>query len=138
VKESRDISIDIVEKTGDAERARNVTVRVTGTPFQVAVWSALAEIPSGETVTYSDIAARVGHPRAVRAVGSAVSANPYPVLIPCHRVVPKGGGIGNYLYGAERKRELLELEGVLDANGALMAKGAVDAGGALTAKGAKI
>jgi O-6-methylguanine DNA methyltransferase len=119
VNESRDISIDIVEKAGDAERVRTVTVRVTGTPFQVAVWSALAEIPGGETVTYSDIAARIGNPRAVRAVGSAVSINPYPVLIPCHRVVPKGGGIGNYLYGAERKRELLELEGAVDAKGNL-------------------
>lgn len=83
-----------------------------GTPLQRAVWLALAKIPYGETVSYSTLAERVGFPRAVRAIASACGANPLPLLIPCHRVIAKDGGLGGFsLGGVEVKEHLLALEG---------------------------
>ncbi len=81
-----------------------------GTPFQLSVWEALQTIPFGETVSYSDIATRIHHPKAVRAVGAANGRNPISVLIPCHRVIAKDGGIGGYAGGLAIKRQLLQLE----------------------------
>lgn len=81
-----------------------------GTPFQQAVWRAVAEIPFGETVTYSDIASRIGRPKAFRAVGTAVGANPIALMIPCHRVLPASGGIGGYYFGKAVKEVLLTWE----------------------------
>jgi len=82
-----------------------------GTTFQRQVWAALAAIPRGETRTYSQIAAAIGRPRAVRAVGRACGANPIPVLIPCHRVVAADGGLGGFSGGLKWKRWLLAHEG---------------------------
>ena len=84
-----------------------------GTPFQRAVWNALNRIPQGRVTTYGDIAAYLGT-KAVRAVGSAVGKNPDAPGVPCHRVVPADGSIGNYSGegGTARKRALLEAEGV--------------------------
>lgn len=87
-----------------------IHVLLRGTNFQLKVWEALLRIPAGGVGTYEDIAARIGHPRAVRAVGSAVARNPIPVLIPCHRVIRKLGEFGNYRYGTLRKRALLGWE----------------------------
>jgi methylated-DNA-[protein]-cysteine S-methyltransferase len=85
-----------------------------GTPFQQKVWKALLTIPHGETRTYAQIANQVGHPKAARAVGSACRANPMPIKIPCHRVIPSNGKIGNYSYGGpDVKRKLLKREGAL-------------------------
>lgn len=81
-----------------------------GTPFQVTVWSALQEIPWGETVCYSEVADRIGRPDAVRAVGRAIGANPVSVIVPCHRVVGKDGSLTGYHWGLERKKRLLERE----------------------------
>jgi O-6-methylguanine DNA methyltransferase len=81
-----------------------------GTPWQLRVWAALREIPPGETVTYGELARRLGRPHAARAVGAACAANPVAVLVPCHRVVPSSGGLGGYRWGVERKRRLLDLE----------------------------
>jgi O-6-methylguanine DNA methyltransferase len=81
-----------------------------GSAFQQSVWRALLEVPFGQRVRYQDIAMKIGKPQAARAVGSAVGANPIAVLIPCHRVVPACGGIGQYRWGAERKRVLLDAE----------------------------
>lgn len=81
-----------------------------GTPFQVAVWQALVNIPSGSLVTYSDLAGKMGKPRSSRAVGNAVGANPIAWLIPCHRVIRQTGVVGNYHYGQARKRVLIALE----------------------------
>lgn len=81
-----------------------------GTPFQVAVWKALCSIPYGETVSYSDVAIAVGNPGAVRAVASAIGANRMSILVPCHRVIAKNGGIGGYAGGLEAKKGLLRLE----------------------------
>ena len=83
---------------------------VRGTAFQERVWRALREIPAGETATYTDIAARIGSPSAVRAVAQACGANPLAVAIPCHRVVRRDGNLSGYRWGIERKRELLKRE----------------------------
>lgn len=81
-----------------------------GTDFQMSVWRALAELPRGTSVSYTDLAARVGRPRAIRAVASAVAANPVPMLLPCHRVIRRDGHTGQYIGGAARKRRLLDDE----------------------------
>jgi AraC family transcriptional regulator of adaptative response/methylated-DNA-[protein]-cysteine methyltransferase len=84
---------------------------VRGTAFQQRVWQALREIPAGRTETYSEIAGRIGVPRAVRAVAGACAANALAVAIPCHRVVRTDGSLSGYRWGVERKRALLEREG---------------------------
>ncbi|MEO0632698.1 MAG: bifunctional helix-turn-helix domain-containing protein/methylated-DNA--[protein]-cysteine S-methyltransferase [Pseudomonadota bacterium] len=81
-----------------------------GAPFQIKVWEALLRIPSGHVTTYSEIAGSVGHPRAVRAVGTAVGRNPISWLIPCHRALRKSGGLGGYHWGLPVKRALLAYE----------------------------
>lgn len=83
---------------------------IRGTAFQHRVWQALREIPPGTTVTYADIANRIGQPSAVRAVASACAANKIAVAIPCHRVVRNDGSLSGYRWGVERKRELLSRE----------------------------
>ena len=88
-----------------------VQLDLAGTEFQRQVWRALAGIGHGETVTYAGLAGRMGRTGAsARAVGSAVGANPALVLVPCHRVVPAGGGIGGYRLGADLKEKLLAAE----------------------------
>jgi len=83
---------------------------VRGTAFQQRVWQALREIPAGSTASYTDIANRIGSPKAVRAVAQACAANPMAVAIPCHRVVRNDGALSGYRWGVERKRALLERE----------------------------
>jgi AraC family transcriptional regulator of adaptative response/methylated-DNA-[protein]-cysteine methyltransferase len=83
---------------------------VKGTNFQLKVWEALLRIPLGEVATYEDVATAIGTPTAVRAVGSAVGANPISYLIPCHRVIRKTGAFGNYGGGIARKRAMLTWE----------------------------
>lgn len=83
---------------------------ICGTAFQQRVWQALREIPVGETVSYGEIARRIGRPRASRAVAQACAANPLAVAIPCHRVVRNDGALSGYRWGVERKRELLKRE----------------------------
>lgn len=83
---------------------------VRGTAFQQRVWQALREIPPGSTATYTEVAARIGSPSAVRAVAGACAANPLAVAIPCHRVVRHDGALSSYRWGVERKRALLERE----------------------------
>jgi len=85
---------------------------VKGTNFQIKVWEALLRIPIGKAVTYGDIARHIGSPGAVRAVGTAVGKNPIPFLIPCHRVIRKMGGFGNYREGPTRKKIILGWEAV--------------------------
>ena len=87
---------------------------ISGTPFQHAVWETLQRIPAGTVWTYGQLAARVGHPGAARAVGSACGANPIPFLIPCHRVVASNGGLGGFGLGLAVKRALLAREGVAE------------------------
>lgn len=81
-----------------------------GTPFQKAVWEKLCQIPKGTTLSYSDLAYQIGRPQAVRAVANAVARNNISLLIPCHRVIAKGGKLGGYRWGISFKRKLLEIE----------------------------
>jgi methylated-DNA-[protein]-cysteine S-methyltransferase len=81
-----------------------------GTAFQRRVWAALAEIPYGETVSYAELARRIGRPSASRAVGMANGRNPISIVVPCHRVIGSDGALTGYGGGVERKRFLLELE----------------------------
>ena len=81
-----------------------------GAPFQIKVWEALLQVPSGQVTTYSDIAAKVGNPKAVRAVGTAVGRNPVSWLIPCHRALRKSGALGGYHWGLPVKRTMLAYE----------------------------
>ena len=85
--------------------------QTAGTPFQREVWRALREIPCGTTVSYGQLAERIGRPSAVRAVGLANGANPIGVVVPCHRVIGSGGSLTGYGGGIERKRWLLNHEG---------------------------
>ncbi len=94
----------------DHHRDKPLQVYLRGTNFQIKVWEALLQIPSGRVSTYQQIAEQVGRPGATRAVGTAVGHNPVPVLIPCHRVIRKLGEFGNYRYGAARKKALLGWE----------------------------
>lgn len=91
-------------------RPEKLPIDLRGTNFQIKVWQALLEIPPGAVVPYEDLAARVGNPRATRAVGSAVGQNPIAFIIPCHRVIRKVGAIGNYHGGVDRKRAMLAWE----------------------------
>lgn len=81
-----------------------------GTPFQLDVWHALEKIPYGETVSYLDVAKKIGKPAAVRAVGAANGANPLPIVIPCHRVIGHNGKLIGYGGGLEKKQYLLSME----------------------------
>ena len=88
----------------------NITLHVKGSDFQVKTWRELLKIPIGRLVHYSDIANNINQPNASRAVGSAVGKNPVAFLIPCHRVVPKNGNIGNYMWGSQRKQTIIKWE----------------------------
>ena len=87
-----------------------VPLDLQGTPFQKFVWSVLIEIPYASTLSYADVARRIGNPRAVRAVGSAIGRNPVSIIVPCHRVIGSSGVLTGYAGGLQRKRRLLELE----------------------------
>jgi methylated-DNA-[protein]-cysteine S-methyltransferase len=93
-------------------RRFDLPLRLSGTEFQRAVWRSLGEIPYGTVVSYAELAAMVGRPRAWRAVGRANGSNPLPVVLPCHRVVASSRRIGGYGGGLVMKRQLLALEGV--------------------------
>lgn len=89
---------------------RALILDLYGSAFQLGVWEALCAIPMGESRTYGDIAAQIGAPEASRAVGGALGANPVSVLVPCHRVLPAEGGLGNYGWGPLLKGKILESE----------------------------
>lgn len=90
--------------------AFDLPLAFTGTAFQVAVWEALREIPYGQTISYGELAQRVGRPTAVRAVGATNGRNPIPVIVPCHRVIGADGSLTGFGGGLATKRALLELE----------------------------
>lgn len=91
----------------------HIPLDLCGTPFQQTVWQALLDIPSGQRVTYAELAKQIGRPKSFRAVAQACAANRVAVLVPCHRVVRSDGSLSGYRWGAERKRVLLERERVL-------------------------
>lgn len=95
---------------GELDRIERLPVAAAGTPFQRKVWKALRDIPCGKTLSYSELARRIGRPASVRAVGHANGANPVGVVVPCHRLVGKDGSLTGYGGGISRKRWLLAHE----------------------------
>jgi AraC family transcriptional regulator, regulatory protein of adaptative response / methylated-DNA-[protein]-cysteine methyltransferase len=95
---------------GDGRRDDTIPFDIVGTSFQRRVWRALQEIPPGETRSYSEVARRIRHPKAVRAVAQACGANRIAVVVPCHRVVREDGSLGGYRWGVDVKARLLEAE----------------------------
>lgn len=111
----RDFERVVAEVVGFVEHPRlglDLPLDIRGTAFQQRVWQALREIPVGTTVSYSEVAQRIGAPRSVRAVAHAVASNRLAVAIPCHRVVRNDGALAGYRWGVERKRALIEREAV--------------------------
>lgn len=98
-----------------------ITVQLAGTEFQLTVWRALVAVPAGQVISYATLAERIGRPRALRAVGTAVGQNPVSWAIPCHRVTRTDGSIGGYHWGAAVKRALLAREGASIAPRAIAA-----------------
>jgi AraC family transcriptional regulator, regulatory protein of adaptative response / methylated-DNA-[protein]-cysteine methyltransferase len=97
-------------------RGLNLPLDIQGTAFQQRVWTALQKVPPGETVSYTEVAERIGSPRAARAVAAACASNRLAVAVPCHRVVRATGAISRYRWGVDRKQELLRREGVTRAD----------------------
>ena len=90
----------------------SVPLDLRGTTFQMRVWQALRQVPYGSIKTYGQIAADIGSPKAVRAVGQAIGRNPCLILVPCHRIIGKSGALTGFSAGMERKKRLLDLEGI--------------------------
>jgi methylated-DNA-[protein]-cysteine S-methyltransferase len=107
------VTRQLTEYLNRERRRFDLSPIMAGTQFQLRVWRALTGIPYGETVTYGELAARIGNPRAVRAVGTACGRNRIPIVIPCHRVIGASGRLTGYAGGLEIKRALLKLEGTL-------------------------
>lgn len=115
-KRTDDVRRELEEYFGGARRDFDLPLDwslVRG--FAQGVLRATAQVPFGETTTYRQVAEAAGSPRASRAAGNALGSNPIPIVVPCHRVLHSGGGLGGYAGGLERKRTLLTLEGVLGA-----------------------
>lgn len=91
-------------------RSFDLKLALEGTPFQMSVWRALKEIPYGETLSYGELAEKIGRPGAARAVGGAVGKNPLPIVLPCHRVIGSNGSLTGFGGGLDRKKALLSLE----------------------------
>lgn len=108
-----DLSIQMGEYFAGARRDFDIPLAPEGTEFQRRVWAELRRIPCGETISYAELARRIGDPKAVRAVARANALNPIAVLIPCHRVIGSDGTLTGYAGGLERKARLLELEGAI-------------------------
>jgi AraC family transcriptional regulator of adaptative response/methylated-DNA-[protein]-cysteine methyltransferase len=109
-KETAPLAEWIFDASGEA--LRKLPLELPGTTFQRGVWQALREIPYGRTLSYGDLARRVGQPGASRAVGAAVGANRIAYVVPCHRVLRKDGGLGGFRWGLRLKRSLLYAEAV--------------------------
>ena len=100
----------------------DIPVRLQGTPFQRTVWNELTKIPNGTTISYGELARRIGNPKASRAVGLANGHNPVSIIVPCHRVIGSNGSLTGYGGGIDRKRELLQHETEHWPNAPLFAK----------------
>lgn len=95
---------------GNVDALASVAVRQSGGPFHARVWAAMREVAPGTTVSYAELAARAGQPRAIRAAGTACARNAICLFVPCHRIVRSDGSLGGYYYGLDTKRRLLEHE----------------------------
>ncbi len=112
--ENREAVRQLAEYLAGDRRRFDLPIDLRGTEFQLYVWHELAQIPYGTTVSYGEIAARIGRPRAARAVGAAVGSNPIPIIIPCHRVIGKTGALVGFGGGLDLKQRLLALEGIIN------------------------
>ena len=101
---------NFTESYDNKNAASGKTLTPTGTPFQQAVWRELQAIPYGETTSYGALARCIGKPTAFRAVGAANGANPWPIVVPCHRVIRQDGNLAGYRWGLSRKEQLLAQE----------------------------
>ncbi|MEM9469137.1 MAG: methylated-DNA--[protein]-cysteine S-methyltransferase [Pseudomonadota bacterium] len=108
-KQTKQALTNVLEKWR-AGKEKEVVLNLQGTDFQKSVWNHLLTIPKGKTQSYAEVANDIGKPKASRAVGSAVGNNPVSLIVPCHRVVQGSGGLGNYGWGLDLKKRLLELE----------------------------
>jgi AraC family transcriptional regulator of adaptative response/methylated-DNA-[protein]-cysteine methyltransferase len=100
----------VMRKLENPAESQALPLDIQGTAFQQRVWNALRDIGPGKTASYAEVARRIGHPKAARAVAAACRANPVAVVVPCHRVVGAEGDLRGYRWGVERKRELLRRE----------------------------
>lgn len=107
-----DAERQLAEYFGGWRQSFDLPLKPQGTAFQQTVWAALRQIPFGQTITYKELAERIGNGKAVRAVGLANGRNPLPILIPCHRVIGSDGSLTGFGGGIEWKRQLLEVEGI--------------------------
>jgi methylated-DNA-[protein]-cysteine S-methyltransferase len=105
------VSAQLAEYFAGRRKTFELELAPRGTEFQLAVWNELLKVGYGETITYAELARRIGKPSAVRAVGAANGANPIPVIVPCHRVIGSNGSLTGYGGGIDRKQWLLALEG---------------------------
>lgn len=111
----RECARQLAEYFAARRRTFELPLAPRGTPFQQRVWSEIAKIPFGATLTYAELAARAGAPGAARAAGAATGRNPLSIVVPCHRVVGSAGGLTGYAGGLQRKERLLRLEGAREA-----------------------
>ena len=103
-------AVELIDYLEGRRKKFSLPMDLHGTPFQLTVWNALQEISFGQTVSYTDIAERIQRPSSVRAVGTAIGANPVLIIVPCHRVITKDGKLGGFRAGLEMKKQLLILE----------------------------
>ncbi|KGE17434.1 methylated-DNA--[protein]-cysteine S-methyltransferase [Paenibacillus wynnii] len=103
-------AVELIDFLKGVRKSFTFPMDFRGTPFQLAVWNALCEIPYGQTWSYSDVAAHIQKPTSVRAVGTAIGANPILITVPCHRVIGKNGTLTGYRGGLNMKMQLLDLE----------------------------
>lgn len=106
-----DLRSELTQFISGARRRFNIELDIQcGTEFQREVWDGIAKVPYGKTISYSELAKSIGRPKSIRAVANACGANPVPIIVPCHRVVASGGGIGGFSSGIKNKRLLLDIE----------------------------
>ena len=110
IQESDASALQVQEYAAGARKEFSLNLELVGTPFEKSVWHALMKIPYVTTVSYQDIAKTLGMPKAARAVAKAVGANPFLILIPCHRVIGSDGSLRGFRAGIELKKKLLALE----------------------------
>ncbi len=109
-RKNKEILLQIKKYLTGQLRRFDYPLDLRGTPFEKKVWMELVKIPYGKTRSYKEVAQAIGHPKAFRAVGNANGSNALPLVIPCHRVIASGGGLGGYGHGLKMKKQLLDFE----------------------------
>ena len=107
----RQTTREMQEYFAGTRKVFDVSIAPEGTPFQASIWKAISSVKYGDSITYSELARRAGHPDAIRAAGTATGRNPITIIVPCHRIVGSDGSLTGYAGGLDRKRALQELEG---------------------------